>query len=158
MAIHAGRYDDALDCLEEAKANFVHVGAKEDVLAIGRPHRGVPGPHGGNRAALELACERSCPGGPAKGVAKVVPLLERVRGYALYQQGNRDGAREALEASLAAARTRRDLFEVTLTLLALTELDRLEGVEPRAEIVAESRTLLSSLKVRTVPATPLVAR
>ena len=46
------------------------------------------------------------------------------------QQGDLWGARDALEASLAAARERNDLFEATLTMLSLIELDRLEGVEP----------------------------
>jgi hypothetical protein len=94
----------------------------------------------------------------SNGVARVVPLLERVQAHALLQQGDLWGARDALEASLAAARERRDLFEVTLTLLSLIELDRLEGVEPPLEMVNESRSLLSSLKVRAVPPVPLPAQ
>ena len=66
----------------------------------------------------------------SNGVASVVPLLERVQGHALLQQGDLWGARDALEASLAAAKERNDLFEATLTMLSLIELDRLEGVEP----------------------------
>ena len=42
-------------------------------------------------------------------------------------------------ASLAAARERHDLFEATLTMLSLIELDRLEGVEPPLEMVNETR-------------------
>ena len=80
-----------------------------------------------------------------------MPLLERVRGYALLQQGNLAGARQALQASLAAGRTRRDLFEVTLTLLALIQLAGAEGVEPPPEIVSESRSLIASLKLRDRP-------
>jgi hypothetical protein len=68
------------------------------------------------------------------------------------------GARDALEASLASARERRNLFEVALTMLSLDELDRLEGVEPPSERVHESRALLSSLKVRAVPPVPLPPR
>ena len=51
-------------------------------------------------------------------------------------------------------RTRRDRFEIALTLLALVELARREGVEPAPEIVVESRSLLNLLKVRAVPALP----
>jgi hypothetical protein len=40
------------------------------------------------------------------------------------QQGDLWGARDALEASLAAARDRHDLFESTLTTLSLIELDK----------------------------------
>ncbi len=66
-------------------------------------------------------------------------------------------ARDALEASLAAAQERKNPFEATLTMLSLIELDRLEGVEPPFEMVNESRSLLASLKVRAVPPVPLTS-
>ncbi len=47
------------------------------------------------------------------------------------------------------------LFEQTLTMLSLIELDRLEGVEPLREMVSETHSVLSSLKVRAVPPVPL---
>jgi len=94
----------------------------------------------------------------SSGVAKVVPLLERTRGHALLQQGDRARARNALQASLAAAKERRNLFEAALTMLSLIELDRLEGVEPPIELVNESRTLLAGFKIRAVPPIPLPPR
>ena len=109
-------------------------------------------------AALELAGGMLGQASSSNGVARMVPLLERVQGHALLQQGDLWGARDALEASLAAARERNDLFEATLTLLSLIELDRLEGVEPSLEMVTESRSLLSNLKIRAVPPVPLPAR
>jgi hypothetical protein len=81
-----------------------------------------------------------------------------VRGHALLQKGDLRSARDALTASLTAARGGRNLFETTFSMLSLIELDRLEGVEPSREMVTESRALLSSLKVRAVPAVPLPAR
>ena len=158
VAIRAGRFDDALGRLDEAKTNFAHVGAKEDVLEVDARIAECRACMGESGTALELASNALVRAGSLQGVPKVAPLLERVRGYALSQQGKLAEARQALEASLAAARTRRDLFEATLTLLALIELDRLEGVEPRADIVAESGNLLFSLKVRVTPVVPLVAR
>jgi hypothetical protein len=86
-----------------------------------------------------------------------MPLLERVRGYALLQRGDRAAGRQALEASLAAGRTRRDDFEVAQTLLALIELARLESVAPPSEFVSESGTLFAKLKVRVPPAAPIAA-
>jgi hypothetical protein len=88
----------------------------------------------------------------------VLPLLSRVQGHALLQQDDLWSARDALESSLAAARERNNLFEATLTMLSLIELDRLEGVEPAHEMVSETRERLSSLKVRAVPPVPLPAR
>ena len=72
----------------------------------------------------------------------------------LIRQGDLWGARDALEASLAAAKEQHSLFESTLTMLSLIELDRLEGVEPQLEMVSESRSVLASLKVRAVPPFP----
>ena len=94
----------------------------------------------------------------SNGVARVVPLLERIQGHALLQQGDLWSARDALDASLEAARERRDLFEAALTMLSLIELDRLEGVEPPVEILEESRSLVASFKVRAVPPVPIPLR
>jgi hypothetical protein len=46
------------------------------------------------------------------------------------------------------------MFESTLTMLTLIELDRFEGVEPPQEMVEESRSLLAKFKVRAVPPVP----
>jgi len=102
-------------------------------------------------AALELVRGMLGRASESNGVARVVPLLERIQGHVLLQQDDLWGARDALEASLVAAKERRDLFEATLTQLSLIELDRLEGIEPPLEMVTESRSLLFSLKVRAVP-------
>ena len=61
----------------------------------------------------------------------------------MLMQGDPWGAREAFETSLAVARERKERFEVALTLNALIELDRLEGVEPPQEIVDESRAAIA---------------
>ena len=109
-------------------------------------------------AALELAERLLSRASSSNGVARVASLLERVRGHALLKQGDLWAARDALEASLAAARERHHRFELTLTSLSLIELDRLEGVEPPLELVNESRSLLGSLKVRAVPPVPVPAQ
>ena len=156
VALRAGRADEALGRFEEAKANFVHVGAEQDALAIDARIAECNVFKGYADAGLELADRMLAGAVSANGVA-MVPLLERVRGEALLQRRDFGGARKAFEASLAVGRTRRDRFEVTLTLLAFIRLDRLEGVEPSADAVSESGSLLASLKVRTVPAVPSFA-
>jgi hypothetical protein len=90
----------------------------------------------------------------SNGVASVVPLLERIQGHGLLAQGDLWGARDALEASLAAAKERNDLFESTLTMLSLIELDRLEGIEPPIEMLTETRSVLATWKIRAVPPVP----
>jgi len=158
VSLGLGRLDEAVSRLEEARTNFLHVGAEEEIPPIDARIAECRLAMGSLDAALELVSGMLGRANSSSGVAKVVPLLERTRGHALRQQGDRARARDALQASLAAAKERRNLFEAALTMLSLIELDRLEGVEPPIELVNESRTLLASLKVRTVPPVPLPPR
>jgi class 3 adenylate cyclase/tetratricopeptide (TPR) repeat protein len=157
VALRAGRFDDALKRFDEARSNFQAAGSQQEVMDVDariaecRVFMGEPD------AALELARATLSRAASSDGVAMVVPLLERVRGQALLRQSDLAGARQALEASLAAGRTLDDPFEVTLTLLALVELARREGGEPAPEIVRESRALLDRLGIKTVPTAPAAA-
>jgi tetratricopeptide (TPR) repeat protein len=155
VSLHIGRVEEALGRLEEAKSIFTQVGAEEQVPAIEARIAECRLAMGDPDGALKLAgavLERASTSG---GVTRVVPLLERIRGHALLLQSDLWGARDSLEASLEAARERRNLFEETLTMLSLIELDRLEGIEPPLDMVTESRARLSKLKVRAVPPVPL---
>jgi len=154
VSLCLGRLDEAMTRLEEAKACFLHVGAEEQVPAIDARIAECQVAKGNVDAAIEIATGLLARAGESNGVARVVSLLDRVHAHALLKQGDLWGARDALDAGLAAARERRDLFEVALTSLSLIELDRLEGVEPALEVVNESRQLLASLKVRAVPPVP----
>ena len=104
--------------------------------------------------AIELISNMLSRARESTGVARVVPLLERLQGHALIQQGDLWGARDALESSLEAAKERSRPYDSALTMLSLIELDRLEGVEPPLEMVEESRSTLANLKVRAVPPIP----
>ena len=158
VSLRLGRLDEALSRLEEAKAHFQHVGAEEEVPAVDARIAECRVTMGNLDAALELVAGMLSRASESNGVARVASLLERVQGHALLLRNDLWSARDALEASLAAAKERHDLFEATLTALSLIELDRLEGVEPPIEIVTESRSLLASLKVRAVPPVPLPPR
>ena len=154
VSLRLGRFDEALARLEEAKSNYDQVGAKEQVPAVDARIAECRVAMGNAEAALELVRGMLGRASESNGVAKVVSLLERIQAHALLLQDDLWSARDALEASLAAARERHDLFEVALTSLSLIELDRREGVEPALDIVEESRSLLASLKVRAVPPVP----
>ena len=158
VSLRLGRVDEALSRLEEAKSNFMHVGAEEEVPAVEARIAECRLASGSPVAAIELVRGLLSRASQSNGIARVVPLLERVQGHALLQQDDLWAARDALEASLAAAQERRNLFETALTMLSLIEIDRLEGVEPTSEMVNESHALLSGLKVRAVPPVPLPAR
>ncbi len=155
VALRSGRVDEALNRFEEAKTHFLDVGMQQDILEVDARIAECRVVSGDSVAALELAAATLSRAQSSNAVAKVVPLLERVRGYALLQRGDLAKAREALEKSLIAGRTRRDPFEIALTLLAMMQLAGVEGVDPAPGIATESQSLLARLKVRAVMAVPL---
>ena len=158
VSLRRGRREESLARLEEAKANFLHVGAEDEVPPVDARVAECHLAMGNADAALELVRRLLGRAGESNGIARVVPLLERIQGHVLLYQNDLWSARDALDASLAAARERHNVFEAALTMLSLIELDRLEGTEPPIEMINESRSLLSSLKVRAVPPVPLPAR
>jgi tetratricopeptide (TPR) repeat protein len=158
VSLRLGRPDGALARFDEARASFLHVGAEEEIPAVDARIAECRVTMGNLEAGLELVQSMLGRASASNALAKVVPLLERIQGHALLKQDDLWGARDALEASLASARERKDIFEATLTMLSLIELDRLEGIEPPHEMVNESRSSLSNLKVRAVPPVPLPPR
>lgn len=158
VSLRLGRLDEALVRLEECKTTFLQVGAENELPPIDARIAECRLAMGNADGALEIVRGLLGRASESNGVARVVPLLERIQGHALLQQGDLWGARDALETSLAAAHERRNLFEAALTMLSLIELDHLEGIEPPLDMVKESRALLATLKVRAVPAVPRPAQ
>ena len=77
--------------------------------------------------------------------------LRRIRGCALLGLGRADEARAALEESLRDGRVRNAPFEVALTLEAMIQLERSQGVEPELEWVAERDQIYQQLGVVSPP-------
>jgi len=158
VSLRLGRYDEALARLQDSKTHFLHVGAEEEVPAVeariaecyvelGKPDEAL--------ALIDGLLGRSA---SSHGVARVESLIRRLQGHALMKQGDLWGARDALESSDAIAKERKNLFESTLTMLSLIELDRIEGVEPPHDMVSGSQEALGKLKVRAVPPVPQPAQ
>jgi class 3 adenylate cyclase/tetratricopeptide (TPR) repeat protein len=156
-SLRSGRLDEATSRLEEAKAKFRQVGAETEIPQIDARIAECRLARGDTDGALvplaALLDQRD-----NAAVQRLLPLLERLHGHVLMRQDDLWGARDALEASLAAARERHEIFEGVLTTLSLIALDRLEGVEPAHEMLTESREVLDKLKIRAVPPVPLPAR
>jgi hypothetical protein len=91
-----------------------------------------------------------------KGEAVQMPLLDRVRGYAFWQLGRLDEAREALHWSLAGAREREQPLDVALTIAALVEFERHRGGTIDLALAEESERILNDLGVESVPEVPTV--
>ncbi len=87
------------------------------------------------------------------GVPPQVPLLHRVRGWALVQTGRPDDARRAFEESLRTARSRQADFEIAMALHALAALARQAGGRDE-DAERESRTMLERLGVVRVAGVP----
>jgi len=157
-SLRAGDLVEALKRLEEAKAHFVHVGAAEELPPVEAWIAECRVGMGDFDSALALVDGLLSRAGSSNGVAKVTARLKRVRAHALLKRGDLSGARQELEASLAAARSRKNLFEIALTLLSVIELYSVEGGEPPPDVVAESMSLLDTLRIRLDPAAPPTSR
>ncbi|MBK7743754.1 MAG: tetratricopeptide repeat protein [Betaproteobacteria bacterium] len=156
VSLRGNRLDEALTRFDEARKLLLEVGAEHEVVDIDARVAECRLLKGDPDSALAAAEEMLGRADAAEAVARLTPPLQRVRGYAMLLQADPFGAREAFEASVAVARERNDAFELALTLNALTELDRLEGVEPPQEMVDESRAILAKLKVRALPPVPAI--
>ncbi len=157
VSLRAGRIDEALARFDEARRILTEVGAEDEVQDVDARVAECRLLKGDADGALALADEVLGRTESADAIERLKPQLNRVRGYAMLLQSDPFGAREAFDTSLAIARERNDRFEIALTLNALTELDRLEGVEPPQEMVEESRSILAAFKVRALPPVPAIA-
>src|SRR5207244_8546822 len=111
-----GRHDEALALLAEAEAGFGEVGAQREVSET----RGSIAESyllgGRSQAALDLVTETLPRAEKAGGFE--VPMLKRMRAYALLQLRRWDAARAAFDESLQAARARKMDYEIALSLEA----------------------------------------
>ncbi len=153
LLARTGRFDEALGLFDEARSEWDHVGAGED-LALNEVRRAECHVLTGDGVSALAALEALLAAG-SEAVEPILPQLERVRGYALVQTEDPLEARAALERSLAAARDRDDLLQAALTLTALSRLDGREGRSPSPTANAEAVATLAKLGVRVVPEVPL---
>jgi class 3 adenylate cyclase/tetratricopeptide (TPR) repeat protein len=156
MADRAGNPGRARPLLEQARAWFSQVGAADLVLETDARRAEGFVLEGKGAEALGLVSEL-LKGARSGGSATHGPLLHRVRGYALMQVGDLQGAGDALELSLRLARAGDAGHEAAATLQASAELIRIRGLPPPPELARESRELFTRLGVVAVPTVPLPA-
>jgi class 3 adenylate cyclase/tetratricopeptide (TPR) repeat protein len=156
LLARTGRFDEASSMFDDARTEWDHVGAAEDVELNEARRAECSILMGDGPRALAIIDGVLAPGRAAGEIGPILPQLERVRGYALSQIGDAVGARAALERSLVAASERDDLLQRALTLTALTRLDRHEGRSPSRDDEAAAATALARLGVRHVAEVPLV--
>jgi class 3 adenylate cyclase/tetratricopeptide (TPR) repeat protein len=151
-----GRFAEALELFDLARAEFLYVGAQEDALDTEGKVAECLLLMGDEEAALARSAEALSQVETRGVVGVAVPLLQRVRAYALIRRGELEEARDALEKSLQAARERRAEYEVALTLRALGKLALAEGRDPAVDLESESRSILDRLDVVSVTEVPIL--
>jgi tetratricopeptide (TPR) repeat protein len=143
-AVRSGRHAEGLDLLEQGLSGFQRLRALPDA-ALAEAYTAEGLAFAGRPEAALLAADRAL-----RDATRTVPLLHRVRGFALAQLGDRDGAAHALHASLNEAEERGNAYELAVTLDAL---EALGGAG--AGSAARCAALLEQLGVEGLPAPPL---
>ncbi|TMK84863.1 MAG: tetratricopeptide repeat protein [Actinobacteria bacterium] len=154
----SGRHAEALSLLDTALRMFTDMGDQGEALEIEARIAECHVFRGDWEAALarcDGAFELSRELG---GIPSQMPLLHRVRAYALMQAGRLDEARMALEESLAAARARQADHELGLTLRATADLAHQAGEDGDPVALKEGEAILDRLGVIAVPDVPLPVR
>jgi tetratricopeptide (TPR) repeat protein len=156
VAAISGGIDEALSRFRQARERYLHVGASGQVLEVDAREiecRLLTGEPDGALPRIEDTVARLEVEG---GVNVLMPLLARLRGYALAQLGRLDAAGEAFEYSVDRARERGAQHEVALSLQGLARIARKRG-EPSAEIEAEVEAIFERLGIRAVLLFPMTA-
>jgi class 3 adenylate cyclase/tetratricopeptide (TPR) repeat protein len=151
------RYDEALALFEVAGGMFEEMGDDGEVLETRARVAECHVLRGDWREALATCNAAFLLAREVGGVPPQLPLLNRVKAYALVQEGRLEEAREALQKSLEAARARQADYEIGLTLRAMVEFARVAGEPSDHQAEAESKAILDRLGVVMVPDVPLSA-
>ncbi|MGZ8578221.1 MAG: hypothetical protein ACXWWX_01680, partial [Actinomycetota bacterium] len=147
IASREGRHSDAGRAFTRA-LNMAQEGGDlhEEIGVLGRIAEDLV-LRGEGHAALSVADSTLARAEPVGGAGDNAPLLYRVRGYALLQAGDSDGAARAFQESIDQARVRGSEHEVALSLLGQQALARSHGEEPDGGIEAEVRAIFARLGV-----------
>ena len=165
IAARAGDFDEAHRHLEEAAAAFRAASLDSDLAQSEAWIAEAFALAGDADAALARADAVVRHASDGDGLGVLAPLLARVRGLALMQQGNRAESRAAFDVSIAAARERGADYELALSLHALARLSELDHSADRAAdhaadhaaLVSESAVIFERLGVQLVAEPPAIS-
>jgi tetratricopeptide (TPR) repeat protein len=155
VASRAGRFDEALASFDEARAEYVDVGAASLVLETDARIAECLLFEAKADDVLEIVDGALRRAEAMGGMGAQVAMLHRLRGYALAQRAAFEAASAAFDQSLAIARARDAAFELALTLRAKCELAALTGDPSAPACEQESEAIFTQLDVVHVPRVPL---
>jgi class 3 adenylate cyclase/tetratricopeptide (TPR) repeat protein len=149
-----GRLDDARRTLEEARATFEEIDAAGYALEarVRLAERAALAEDATDALAQADAALTAI--AEAAGGSLHHAFVHRIRGFALAQQGDLDGADAAFAESLELAREAEETYELALTLEAIGRVKELRGQDGSAE-AGEARGLLARLGVVSTPEVPI---
>jgi tetratricopeptide (TPR) repeat protein len=148
-AVRAGRCAEGLELLEDALARFRRLRAGSDAVLV-RAYIAEALAFGGRPERALQAADRLLP-----DAGRTAPLVHRVRGFALAQLGDGDGAQRALQASIEAARAQDGDYELAVSLDAQLALRGERGRAAATTAAARRDALRARLDVVALPAAPL---
>ena len=150
-----GRFDKAEELLEGALAEFREVNARNFVVETDARLAEKAVLAGDAAEGLRRCDEALRAGAEGGGSAVLSAMLHRLRGYALMQSGDLDGADDALAESRRSADAASDAesYELALTLEAAGRLAGLRG-EPDGGARERSERIFRRLGVIARPAIP----
>ena len=149
LACRSGAFEEAYGLLGEARTEFDASGLTTDIRLVDSRTAECLVFEGRNEEGLALADRLLSIG--AAGLGSELPLLQRVRGYALLGDGEFEMAADALAVSLKSAEDLDATYEVALTLVAQRSLAVLMAQpEKAADLEWRYRVILDRLGVITV--------
>ena len=153
VACRSGRYEEAIELLEQARAVNHEIGDQPEELESDVRIAECLAMQGRSAQALELATDAlvrsETLGGPA------TPQLQRVRGCALAQLGRLSEARTALRESVAGAREREAEYEEALALHGLARIAAMEDSQDAPGLEERYRAIFERLGVVAAPVIPI---
>ena len=150
IATRMGHFDQALEMFAAARSGFTEAG-EHAYLAEAEARTLECLSYRGDADEALHGAEAMLTRATATGQVSIVPLLHRIRGWALVQTGDVEGAQAALQASLATAREQDAKAEIALALDGLVKLDQYLGGATSPELVAERDLMLDRLGIEAVP-------
>jgi class 3 adenylate cyclase/tetratricopeptide (TPR) repeat protein len=157
IATCMGHYDQALEMFAAARSGFAEAG-EHAYLAEAEARALECLCYRGDAAEALHGAEEMLAKADASGQVSIIPLLHRIRGWALAQTADLDGAQTAFQASLARARELDAKAEIALALDALVKLAEHLDDGSAPALVTERDMMFGTLGIEAVPCASLPER
>ena len=151
IAARLGNPREAMRRFDASRRHFSELGELTEVVVVDSLRAEALSLAGEPEAALALADATLARAHTLGGVSAMTPLLHRVRGAALQEQGQPEEAERALRDALDAARSRLARHEIVFALAALTDAGMADDDAEEAQWRSELAQLIEELGIDPRP-------